>query len=553
MTDDDRTDADQIESLHLDDLVSGPEDLPDLRNHIKTLRDELNEDRDDDAQLGVGDLLPLTPKNDIGYLRPSEIEAAEWIADIYEKEGEPEIHPRGLHYQLLGKGYERRNGEPYRNSDECWAEVKQSLKWARVLGLVDSDNIRDDSTNEPIYGAFDDPDNADTFRTTGATGRAADGVQTRAFEEAVSRSRVHDGFQSARIQTTLKAATLTHSDYETFVDAAITALVDYAFSEVDYDLAAHQPYYVELWAEKGGVIPEEIADEYGATIRSKKGELSLSMCEEAINVAEQRGQDLVVITITDHDPKGADMPKAAGRKLEILSAMSDADIDVEVVHGALTADQVHEYELPGEPAKTPRGLDEGNTGAKGYETHKELFRDAAGQHPVEIRAFRSNYPAAFESAIERLVTKFYDDDLDAHLETAIEEAREEARDRLRHVFADHRESLEAAFNDLHDALDRYHDAVEPHFEAAREGLERLEQAETRAREQQEVPAKRNGLATEVEHVGYEDALRDVDVAVPTGVVDGVEDTILNTRRTLLEQVRAYARHDVRDSALTDGQ
>lgn len=543
--------SDDVESLHLTDLVSGPDDLPELRHHIKSLRDELNEDRPQGDQLGVPDLIPLTPKNDIGYLRPSEIEAAEWIADLYEQEGEPEIHPRGLHYQLLGKGYERRNGEPYANSTECWEELKQSLKWARVLGLVDSDKIQDDSTDEPIYGAFDDPSDAETFRTAGGA-IGGDGIRSQSFDDAVARTRVNDGYRPPRIETTLQAATLAYDDFETFVDQAIEALVEHAFDELEYDVAAHQPYYVEIWSEKSGVIPEALAEDYGVTVRSKKGELSLSMCEEALDVAEQRGQDLAVITITDYDPKGADMPRAAGRKLEILSAMSDVDVNVEVIQGALTADQVQEYELPGEPAKKPRGLEYGNSGAKGYETHKDIFREHAGQYPVEIRAFRSNYPTAFESAVEREVQRFYDADLADELEQAVFDARERARDRLRAVFDDNWCDLEAAFDDLQRAMQRYQDAVEPHMEAARDGLRRLEEADQSARGDAGIEAHRNDLSDSVERVEYQEALAGVDVSVPEGMVRGVEDAILDTRRGLLDQLRAYQRHDVRsDTPLLD--
>lgn len=537
--------SDDIDELHLQDLVSGPEDLPDLRGHLKTLRDELNEDRSSDDQLGVGDLIPLTEKNDLGYLRPAEIEAAEWVADLYEQEGEPEIHPRGLHYQLLGKGYTRRNGEPYRNSTKCWEELKQALKWARVLGLVDSDRIRDDSTNEPVYGAFSDPDDAATFRTD-STGRSGNGLQPAAYQDAVAQSRVHDGYQPSSITTTLQAASLAYDDFEAFVADAIDALVDHAFGAVEYDLAAHQPYYVEIWSEKGGVVPVGLADEYGVTLRSKKGELSLSMCEEAIDVAEQRGQDLAVITVTDYDPKGADMPRAAGRKLEILAAMSDTDVDVDVVQGALTEGQVHEYELPGEPATKPRGLEHGNTGAKGYETHKDIFKDHAGQHPVEIRAFKSNYPTAFESALEREVRNFYDDDLEAEIEAAVADAREHARDRLWDVFEAHWPALEAAFDDLQQAMNQYQSRVEPHFEAARQGLAGLKETDADVRDEVGVPDRRDELTNSVESVDYERALREVEVEAPEGMARGVDDAILDTRRGLLEQLRAYARHDVRD-------
>lgn len=43
--------SDDVDDLHLTDLVGDPADLPNLRGHIKTIRDELNEERDGDDRL----------------------------------------------------------------------------------------------------------------------------------------------------------------------------------------------------------------------------------------------------------------------------------------------------------------------------------------------------------------------------------------------------------------------------------------------------------------------------------------------------------------------
>ena len=135
------------------DLVSEPDDVPKLREHIKSLAKDAR-DRGEDAS--VDDFLAQSRKNDAAYIAPVDLEKAEWIAEIYEKEGRPETHPRNFHNQILGKGYERRNGEPYTASNSSWAELKEAFKWARIIGLIDSSRIEDAANPDPKPTAFDD-------------------------------------------------------------------------------------------------------------------------------------------------------------------------------------------------------------------------------------------------------------------------------------------------------------------------------------------------------------------------------------------------------------
>ncbi len=238
---------------------------------------------------------------------------------------------------------------------------------------------------------------------------------------ALSR-HVPDGYQPAQIPDEATPASLSFKDVDDLFDAAARALAEHAYEGLYIDEFREQDWYIEIWSEKSDVVSEGLASEYGATIRpAGGGEFSLSMCQQALDIADARGQDLAVIIISDFDAKGADMPVSVARKFELEGALRG--IDVELVHGAVTLEQVKAYGIPGDPAKTPDGLEDDVRGAKGYETHKELFREFAGQYPVEIRAFQSRYPAAFKTELEERLQQYVDDDLPDRIREHVWQAR----------------------------------------------------------------------------------------------------------------------------------
>jgi hypothetical protein len=92
------------------------------------------------------------------------------------------------------------------------------------------------------------------------------------------------------------------------------------------------------------------------------------------------------------------MPVSAARKFELVGALRG--VDVELLHGAVPLEQVEADGILDDPAKTLDGLEDGVRGAKSYEIQRGLFREFAGQYPVEIRAFESRHPAAFKTELE---------------------------------------------------------------------------------------------------------------------------------------------------------
>jgi len=101
-----------------------------------------------------------------------------------------------------------------------------------------------------------------------------------------------------------------------------------------------------------------------------------------------------------------------------------------------------------------RGLEEGGEARKGYETQKELFREYAGQFPVELQGFTSVAPDAFENELEESLATFYDADLGDRIKSEVREARERAQQRLVDAFEEHRAEIQDALDELHQGLDR---------------------------------------------------------------------------------------------------
>jgi len=515
--------------LRFADLVSEPADVPKIRERVKALAKQARA-RGEDAT--VDDFLAQSRKNDAAYIAPVDLERAEWIARLYDAEGQPETHPRNFHYQILGKGYERRNGEPYTASNSSWTELKEAFKWARIIGLVDSARIEDAANPDPKPTAFDDVD-----RPLPKSGE-------RTTEGASFGIDVDDGFRSASIPQEIELATTLFDDAEEFIETAAQMISRQAFERIYFDATAEQRYYIEIWSEKSGVIPEDLAAEYGATIReSGKGEFSLSMCEKAVDIADKRDQDLALLIVSDHDPKGMDMPISSSRKCEVLGAIHG--VEVEVVQAAVTKEQVAEFGIPGDPAKIPDGLEEGVRGAKGYETQKQIFREYAGQYPVEIQAFSTRYPAAFADEIEQCLRPYYDVDLGDRIKQNVVDAREEARQILVDAFDSRRGEIETALADLQSGLDDYHERLASNVDAVEQGLEMLEEQEQTAHEEEGLNELRQELVDQIESVDHREILAQVDVPLPDPEVSGSDDPLLDTRRSFMAQLRAYRRFNVR--------
>lgn len=544
MTTDDHDDHDHDHGeARLADLIDDREDLIALRESVyKPLSARL---RREGRDVTTNDILPLTAQTDTAYIRPSDLEKATWFARIYETEGEPEIHPRGMHYRILGKGYDRPKGDPYVNDTKSWKDMQTGAFWARVLGFVPAERILDEKNPAPQGPniRIDSQSGAVRPRTTAPTNPLSPAA---APEQVVDR--VLPGFYSEPIPPQSGSPPTVESDIDALIERTAEAIADAVFRNIRFHADQQQAYYIEVWAEKAGLIPERLSDEYGVTRRpAGGGEPSYDMCRSAVEIAAARGQDLVVIMISDFDPKGLDMPKSIARKIEVEAALAEPSIDAHVHHAALTREQAVEHALPTSPAKTPAGLDEETAAARGYEAHKDVFASYAGQEPVEVNAFQAREPEAYVEAIESYIRPYYDPKLSRRLQATRREAREALIDHLSDALAD--PDLIEAHTALDEAVDAYHDRV---ADAAPPGF-----AEQLAAYREAVQEARADLDLDEKAGALKDALRTdpepalatvaEEIDLPTAETDPPNDAILDTERPLIEQLDAYQEFDVRNN------
>lgn len=502
----------------LGEVLDDRQQLRGMADYYKSLKSELDIS-------SVRDLVPLSTQNDPVYLQPANIEKAEWFADLWVQEGRPEFHARGFFYDLLGKGYERPNGEGVTNSNNAWADVQKGAKWAQILGLVPAEKVTDEKNPDPTLTV------PDVHETTLTDQREVVGYRFNS-PVAYTSPNIPRGFA-------WDLPELDHETAEEVLDHVADQFAEELVSGVTYDESRLQPYYIEVWAEKGGLLPESLLREYNATIRpAGGGEVSLSMCRDAVQRAEAREQGLVVVHITDFDPKGVDMPKSAARKIELEAAARD--VEAHVHHAALTADQVERYDLPGEPGKVPDG---DSHGVRAYESHKELFREHGG-YPVEVNAFQSQEPQAFRDELEQYLAPYHDEDLRQRLDEGLERAEDDARRRFKQQ-AD-AEAVADALAEAKVAVEEYNDEMRALYEEAKSRIETL-------RERHETVADRVQLSTQIDDLndaltdGVESVARDVAAAwgPPSGSVGEYPEPLLDTTRPIAKQIAHYQEADIR--------
>lgn len=89
---------------------------------------------------------------------PANHRLGEWLAATASRLGlgDRQIHPRGLHYMLLGQP--KRDGAPYENTDKDWVWVdEKAVKAARWLGYIPFAQITDQRNAEPVIREFSRP------------------------------------------------------------------------------------------------------------------------------------------------------------------------------------------------------------------------------------------------------------------------------------------------------------------------------------------------------------------------------------------------------------
>src|SRR5262249_42947830 len=85
----------------------------------------------------IPNLLALARQNDPFMAGgPADQKQAEWFADLWRRFGYTRgVHLRRVHYQLVSQHAPlRHDGDPYENTERCWALLGTAGKAARYLG-----------------------------------------------------------------------------------------------------------------------------------------------------------------------------------------------------------------------------------------------------------------------------------------------------------------------------------------------------------------------------------------------------------------------------------
>ena len=440
----------------------------------------------------VDDLVALSKINDPFYIPEFQKKQAEWIYKTWKKEGEPKIHPRGFFYRIVDKKYKLPNGTKFLNTHKCWLYLKEGFKYARFLDLIDYEFILDEKN--------------------------PDGIITNDFEN-------HEGIKYEGLYTSKSSELDEGSDEEEYVTNLVNDIsVDFS---VDYNSVMLQPYYIEIWGEKSGIIPKHIAQEFNATMRtSGAGEFSLDMCYQALKKAKELKKPLFVFLLTDFDPKGDDMPKSVARKLEFMSEKMGLErIEVYLKHIALTEEQCVKYKLPEIPAKEPKG-DKENVGAKAYKTHTKMFYDAKNRKTTEINSFMARHEKEYEEAIRRSISPYFDSNLHKEVDEFEEEIRDEINGNVREVI----EKNEDEIIETAKELTQKEKELEKIYEDEKERLGVFALRD-----------KFNSL-TKIE---TDEILSEIEIDLPKPDYKYPDDSLLDTTLDYFEQLERYKKRDIR--------
>lgn len=129
----------------------------------------------------------------------------------------------------------------------------------------------------------------------------------------------------------------------------ISDLMDSAINAYRRPRWNDQEYYIEVIVEKNALIGvlDPICREYHISIFPNVGYGSTTVIHElAERFEEHADKKCILLYFGDHDPSGEDMVR------DIRSRLITFEVDVEVIKVALTIDQINQYNLPPNPAKT---------------------------------------------------------------------------------------------------------------------------------------------------------------------------------------------------------
>ena len=351
------------------------------------------------------DLTVLAAQNDPFRVdTPANHRDGEWLAIQVQRLGlgDRRIHLRGMHYMLASGEVTKPNGKPYINDDANWVWVSErAAKAARWLGYIPFAQIADHRNSEPIIREFAPPD----------------------------------------------PYPYVNVEVEVEIPDEIEPRVEVA------DFRGTQPFKLVVFGEKAS-LEEALAslcERRHADLYLPTGEISDTLLYRMASVGAADGRRMIVLTFSDSDPSGWQMPISISRKLQAFQALAFPELEFEVYRVALTPDQVREYGLPSTPLKET-------------ERRADAWQARMGTEQTEIDALAALRPDLLRRIASDATLPFFDTSLDGRVGEARRAWLDEAQDRLaEQTDSDEMARLqveaETKLSELREEIDALNDAM----------------------------------------------------------------------------------------------
>jgi hypothetical protein len=348
---------------------------------------------------------------------PRRRREGEWFAELWS--ASDDRHLRGFHYKLIGQAT-KPDGSPYTGAHDDWLWLKDAASAARWLGLVPFEDFDDRRAGEPVIHR------AERDGTELSAGVGAD------FDAQAPQIEVTEG-ETSEI-----------SLYPTLAG-----------------MAAEQPYILAIFGEKSSLAEElrPVAVETGADMYLETGEQSITHVHHIAARAVADGRPLIVLTVTDCDPSGYQMPVSIARKLQALRDLEFPPLDVDLIHVGLTPDQVRSFELPSSPLSEK-------------DKRKARWIERMGVEQTEVDSLLALHPGALARMARDALSPYFDPGLAERVDSAREQWRAEAVDvigeNIANVpdLADRLAGIEARASDISARIEALEDEAESLREAA---------------------------------------------------------------------------------------
>ena len=174
-----------------------------------------------------------------------------------------------------------------------------------------------------------------------------------------------------------------------------------------------------IFGEKTSLEPvvAPIAERYGADLYLPSGDISDTMLHRIAKTGAEDGRHVVVLTLSDCDPSGWNMPKVIGHKLRAFKDSLYPQLSFEVRRVALIPAQVREHKLPSTPLKES-------------EKRADKWKEATGLEQTEIDAVAALQPDLLRRILLGAIEPFYDKSLNQRVAEAHRDWLREAQTAL---------------------------------------------------------------------------------------------------------------------------